>query len=215
MILADDGQGMAADRREGTGLTGMRERITALGTALACLRHQMEPRWTPARRAGGGRRTTCMRHAPIVPDISLPGKGGLDLAAPDATILIHSMKDQTGVAARAMRAGAIGLLSRNAAPEDFGAATRQLEADEFYLPPKQAVALMTLRAGASAAPLSAIGDRERQVRSLIGRGMWRQTSAEDLGVCDRTAASTLSSLKTKPGVERIKGLMKFALESGV
>lgn len=129
-----------------------------------------------------------MKHAPIVLDISLPGKGGLDLAVPDATIMIFSMKDQTGVAARALRAGANGLLSRNAAPEDFGAATRQLEADEFYLSPKQAVALMTLRAGAS---------------------------AEDLGVCDRTAASTLSSLKTKPGVERIKGLMKFALESGV
>ncbi|WP_175479799.1 histidine kinase [Paracoccus homiensis] len=34
MILADDGQGMAADHREGTGLTGMRERITALGGSL-------------------------------------------------------------------------------------------------------------------------------------------------------------------------------------
>lgn len=34
MILADDGQGMAASHREGTGLTGMRERITALGGSL-------------------------------------------------------------------------------------------------------------------------------------------------------------------------------------
>ena len=129
-----------------------------------------------------------MRHAPIVLDVSPPGKGGLDLAAPDAPNLIFSMKDQTGVAARALRAGANGLLSRNAAPEDFGAATRQLEADEFYLPPKQAVALTTLRAGAI---------------------------ADDLGVSYKTAANTSSSLKKKLGVEGINGLMKFALESGV
>ncbi|WP_411838187.1 histidine kinase [Paracoccus sp. ME4] len=34
MILTDDGGGMAADRPEGTGLTGMRERITLLGGTL-------------------------------------------------------------------------------------------------------------------------------------------------------------------------------------
>ncbi|MFN4060714.1 MAG: ATP-binding protein [Paracoccus hibiscisoli] len=34
MVLADDGTGMAPDRRDGTGLTGMRERITLLGGTL-------------------------------------------------------------------------------------------------------------------------------------------------------------------------------------
>ncbi|SES95151.1 response regulator [Paracoccus homiensis] len=157
----------------------------------------------------------------IVLDISLPGKGGLDLvaplrqAAPDAPILIFSMNDQTGFAARALQAGANGFLSKNAAPEDFRAAIRQLEAGEFYLSPKQAVALATLRAGASADPLSALSDRERQVLALIGRGMGLQAIADDLGVSYKTAANTSSSLKKKLGVEGINGLMKFALESGV
>ncbi len=34
MILSDDGKGFAEDSREGTGLTGMRERITLLGGIL-------------------------------------------------------------------------------------------------------------------------------------------------------------------------------------
>ena len=34
MVLSDDGRGMAPDSREGTGLTGMRERITLLGGDL-------------------------------------------------------------------------------------------------------------------------------------------------------------------------------------
>ena len=35
MILADDGKGLDPDSREGTGLTGMRERITLLGGRMS------------------------------------------------------------------------------------------------------------------------------------------------------------------------------------
>ncbi|RNF33430.1 response regulator [Paracoccus methylarcula] len=157
----------------------------------------------------------------IVLDISLPGTGGLDLveplreAAPGARILIFSMNDQTGFAARALQAGAQGFLSKNARPADFREAVRTLEAGEFYLSAKQAVALATLRAGASADPLGALSDRERQVLALIGRGLSLQAIADELGVSYKTAANTSSSLKKKLGVDGINGLMKFALESGV
>lgn len=157
----------------------------------------------------------------IVLDISLPGTSGLDLleplrdAAPKAQILIFSMNDQTGFAARALQAGAQGFLSKNAPPADFREAVRSLEAGEFYLSAKQAVALATLRAGASADPLGSLSDRERQVLTLIGRGLSLQAIADELEVSYKTAANTSSSLKKKLGVDGINGLMKFALESGV
>ncbi len=157
----------------------------------------------------------------IVLDITLPGAGGLDLigplreAAPDAPILIFSMNDQTGFAARALQAGAQGFLSKNAPPADFREAVRQLEAGEFYLSPRQAVALATLRAGAAADPLAMLSDRERQVLALIGRGLGLQAIADDLGVSYKTAANTSSALKKKLGVDGINGLMKFALNSGI
>lgn len=157
----------------------------------------------------------------IVLDISLPGTSGLDLleplrvAAPQAQILIFSMNDQTGFAARALQAGAQGFLSKNAPPADFREAVRSLEAGEFYLSAKQAVALATLRAGASADPLGSLSDRERQVLTLIGRGLSLQAIADELDVSYKTAANTSSSLKKKLGVDGINGLMKFALESGV
>ena len=165
-----------------------------------------------------------LAHAPapalIVLDISLPGTGGLDLVAPlkalapDARILIFSMNDQTGFAARALQVGAQGFLSKNAPPADFREAVRTLEAGEFYLSARQAVALATLRAGASADPLAALSDRERQVLGLIGRGLSLQAIADELGVSYKTAANTSSSLKKKLGVDGINGLMKFALDSG-
>ena len=157
----------------------------------------------------------------IVLDISLPGRGGLDLvtplrdAAPDARILVFSMNDQTGFAARALQAGAQGFLSKNAPPADFRDAVRMLEGGEFYLSPKHAMALATLRAGASADPLGALSDRERQVLALIGRGLGLQAIADELDVSYKTAANTSSALKKKLGVDGIHGLMKFALDSGV
>ncbi|ODT59224.1 MULTISPECIES: response regulator transcription factor [Paracoccus] len=157
----------------------------------------------------------------IVLDISLPGAGGLDLVAPlraavpDARILIFSMNDQTGFAARALQAGAQGFLSKNAPPADFRDAVRTLEAGEFYLSPKQAMALATLRAGAADDPLGALSDRERQVLALIGQGLGLQAIADQLGVSYKTAANTSSALKKKLGVDGINGLMKFALDSGV
>lgn len=157
----------------------------------------------------------------IVLDISLPGAGGLDLvaplreAAPDARVLVFSMNDQTGFAARALQAGAQGFLSKNAPPSDFRDAVRMLEAGEFYLAPKQAMALATLRAGAAGDPLGALSERERQVLALIGQGHGLQAIADRLGVSYKTAANTSSVLKRKLGVDGINGLMKFALDSGV
>ncbi len=157
----------------------------------------------------------------IVLDINLPGGSGLDLvaplraAAPEARILVFSMNDQTGFAARALQAGANGFLSKNAPPEDFRRAVRQLEAGEFYLSPRQAVALATLKAGASADPLAALTERERQVLSLIGRGLGLQAIADELGVSYKTAANTSSALKRKLGADGINGLMRLALESGL
>ncbi len=157
----------------------------------------------------------------IVLDISLPGAGGLDLVAPlrarapDARILIFSMNDQTGFAARALQEGAQGFLSKNAPPADFRQAVTTLEAGEFYLDPRQAMALATLRAGAADDPLGALSDRERQVLALIGQGHGLQTIADRIGVSYKTAANTSSVLKRKLGVDGINGLMKFALDSGV
>lgn len=157
----------------------------------------------------------------IVLDISLPGASGLELvaplrdAAPGAKILIFSMNDQTGFAARALQAGAQGFLSKNAPPSEFRDAVRTLEADEFYLAPKQAMALATLRAGAAADPLAALSERERQVLALIGRGASLQAIADELQVSYKTAANTSSALKKKLGVDGINGLMKFALDSGI
>lgn len=154
----------------------------------------------------------------VILDISLPGAGGLSLIAPilerspDSSILMFSMNDQAGFAARALAEGAQGFLSKNAPPEEFNAAIRALEAGEFYLSPRQALALATRRAGAES--LAALTDREDQVLALLGEGRSLQEVADQLGVSYKTVANATSTLKRKLGVANMTGLIRHALERG-
>jgi len=154
----------------------------------------------------------------IVLDISLPGPGGLSLIgpilerSPESSILMFSMNDQPGFAARALAEGAHGFLSKNAAPEEFGDAIRALEAGEFYLSPRQAIALATRRAGVEGR--TALTDREDQVLALLGEGKSLQEVADQLGVSYKTVANATSALKRKLGVTNMSGLIRHALERG-
>ena len=161
------------------------------------------------------------RPALIVLDITLPDGDGLSMigdllaAVPGTRVVIFSMNDQTGFAARAIEAGAHGFLSKNAPPEEFRQAIRAQEAGEFYLNPKHAIALATMRAGAGADPLAQLSQRETEVLRQIGQGQSLQAIADELGVSYKTVANTSSALKKKLAVDGMNGLMRIALERGV
>lgn len=152
----------------------------------------------------------------VILDISLPGTGGIALIgpilerSPDSAILMFSMNDQPGFAARALAEGAHGFLSKNAAPEEFAAAVRALESGEFYLSPRQALALATRQAGADRS--AALTQREDEVLTLIGEGLGLQQVADRLGVSYKTVANTTSTLKRKLGVTNMTGLIRHALD---
>ena len=188
-------------------------------THLGCSRRLSDMGYDPVLKAMSGDEALGLLddHRPdvVVLDISLPGTGGLALIgpilerSPDSAILMFSMNDQPGFASRALEQGARGFLSKNAAPEEFGAAIRALEAGEFYLSQKQAVALATQRAAGPGE--EALTGREDQVLVLIGRGLSLQQIADQLGVSYKTVANTSSTLKRKLRVASMSGLIRFAL----
>lgn len=154
----------------------------------------------------------------VILDIGLPGAGGLALIgpildrAPDSAILIFSMNDQPGFAARALAEGAHGFLSKNAPPEEFNAAIRTLEGGAFHLSPRLAMALATRGAGPEGR--AALSDREDQVLTLLGQGRSLQDIADQLGVSYKTVANATSALKRKLGVTGMTGLIRHALDRG-
>ncbi|WP_052649777.1 response regulator transcription factor [Paracoccus sp. PAMC 22219] len=79
----------------------------------------------------------------IVLDISLPGAGGLDLvtpllaAAPDARILVFSMNDQTGFAARACRRARRGFCPRTRPHPIFATPSARWRPESSIWPPSR------------------------------------------------------------------------------
>jgi len=152
----------------------------------------------------------------VVLDIALPDAPGLTLIAPirerapEAMVLVFSMNDQPGFAARALAEGAQGFLSKNAAPEEFATAIRALEAGEYYLSPAVALALATRQAGAGRR--AELTEREEQVLALIGAGRSLQQIADEIGISYKTVANTSSTLKRKLNVTGMPGLVREALE---
>ena len=86
-------------------------------------------------------------------DIVLPDGSGLDLVksihnrAPDIRILVVSMHDESMFAERAVRAGAMGYINQEEAPDKVVKALRQLLKGELYLSPAMTARLFRSVAG--------------------------------------------------------------------
>lgn len=189
-------------------------------THLGCNRILGDLGYVPVLKAMSGAEalTQLATHQPglIVLDINLPDGSGLTLLpellalAPHAKVLVFSMNDQPGFAARAVQAGARGFLSKNAAPEDFAAALKALESGGMWLDPKQALEVATM--GAASDPLAQLSEREREVLRLLGTGASLQAAADTLGLSYKTVANTSSALKKKLGLGGMSELIRFAID---
>lgn len=124
-------------------------------------------------------------------DIEMPGGGGLEAAAalraalPEVRVLILTVFGRPGYLGRALGAGALGFLLKDAPPEQLAAAIRSVAAGERMVDPK--LALAALAEGAS--PLTA---RERDVLALSVDGATVEQIAGRLHLSQGTVRNHLS-----------------------
>ena len=94
----------------------------------------------------------------IVLDLNLPGVSGLELlrqlleADPGARILVFSMHAEPVYAARALKIGAQGYVSKNSAPEELRTAFQRVAAGQTYVESEIAQALAVSAGAARASP---------------------------------------------------------------
>ena len=136
----------------------------------------------------------------VILDIGLPGRGGLDVlkdikrAVPGLPVLILSMHSEDQYAVRALRAGAAGYLTKEAAPKNLVDAIRRVVAGGRYISPELAERLATELTVDAGKPLHAsLSDREFDVLRAIASG---QTVGE---IADRLSLSvkTVSTYRTR------------------
>ncbi|MFE7585168.1 response regulator [Streptomyces gardneri] len=164
----------------------------------------------------------------VVMDIRMPGMDGIEatrriMAGPAATrVLVLTTFDEDDYVYGALRAGASGFMVKDMALDDILAAVRVVAAGDALIAPgvtRRLIADFVRRPEAvperSPRPVEGITEREREVLTLVGRGLSNTEIAEDLFITVATAKSHVSRLLTKLGARDRVQLVITAYEAGL
>ncbi|GAB2818887.1 response regulator transcription factor [Actinoallomurus bryophytorum] len=162
----------------------------------------------------------------VVMDIRMPGMDGIEatrIITADAEaprVLILTTFDDDDYVYGALRAGASGFLVKDMALEDILAAIRVVAAGDALIAPGVTRRLIAEFAGRpEPAPprrnVEGITAREREVLTLVGRGMSNGEIAAQLYVSVATAKAHVARLFTKLGARDRVHLVIIAYEAGL
>lgn len=147
-------------------------------------------------------------------DMSMPGLSGIDLIKrlkiekPGLKLLILSMHGEHQYAARALKAGASGYLTKDSASEKLLGALRKVAAGGVHVSEAAAAGLMS----AERAPHQGLSDREFEVLRLLAGGRSPTEIAEQLHLSVKTVSTHKAHIQEKLGLGGIADLVRYALE---
>lgn len=160
----------------------------------------------------------------VLMDIAMPGLNGLEATArvvdrfPFVRVVILSMHLNEEYVVRALQAGAVGYLLKDADAAELELAIRSVARGETYLSPpvsKQVIADYLRRVGDEQGPLEHLTPRQREVLQLIAEGHTSREIAHVLGVSVKTVDSHRAQLMERLGIHDIAGLVRYAIRTGL
>ncbi|NUB26629.1 response regulator [Azospirillum brasilense] len=163
----------------------------------------------------------------VILDLNLPGGaggrdgGGIEVLRairaenPAVPVLIFSMHEDPAIAARALKAGAKGYVTKNDAPETLVTAVRCVLAGRVHLDHALARELALMALAPTDDPLSVLTQREREILALVGRGLTAAAIAEALGISQKTVANACTQIKDKLGADSTRALIRIAIDHGL
>ena len=155
-------------------------------------------------------------------DITMPGKDGLTLLKevrgkwPAIAVVILSMHPERQYAMRALRAGALGYLTKDGAPDQLVAAVRAVATGGRYVSPELAQLLADqFSDDHSKLPHEALSDREYDVLVRIGAGNAVGEIAEELFLSTNTVSTYRARLLTKLGLATTVELIRYVVTNNL
>lgn len=154
----------------------------------------------------------------IVLDLSLPGMSGIELIRrilqrnPEARILVFSMHRDPLYATQALRAGALGYVTKSSAPDVLIQAVYTAARGEKVLSPDIAPEMaLSLLAGDSN-PAGELSPREFEILRLLLDSQGVEAIGELLNISPKTVQNTHYQIKAKLGVRSDIELARLALK---
>jgi two-component system, NarL family, invasion response regulator UvrY len=158
----------------------------------------------------------------LILDINLPGRNGLDVLSElkkertKPPVLVLSMHPEDQFAIRALKAGASGYLTKDAAPEELIRAVNKILAGGRYISDSLAERLASDLDGTSQRPPhELLSDREFQVLRLIGSGKTPGQIATELHLSIKTVSTFRSRILEKMNLKTNAELTRYAIENNL
>ena len=154
----------------------------------------------------------------VVLDIGLPGRGGIEILKdikreqPRLPVLILSMHPEDQYAIRALRAGAGGYLTKEAATERLVEAVRKITSGGRFISADLAERLaMELTLTEGGPPHASLSDREFEVLCLIGSGLSVGDIADRMSLSVKTVSTYRARILEKMRMKNNAELMQYVL----
>lgn len=158
----------------------------------------------------------------VLLDITMPGKNGLDVLSemkrfrPKIPVLVLSMHPEDQYALRALKAGAVGYLTKETAPDELIKAIKTVFQGDKYISTSLAERLASLVQRGVSGPLhESLSDREYQVMRSIASGKTVSQIAKDLSLSVKTISTYRTRIMEKTGMKTNAELTRYALEMGL
>ncbi len=155
----------------------------------------------------------------VVLDITMPGRSGLDIISElknmnnQIRILILSMHPEERFALRALKAGASGYLSKEAAARELVTAIRKIMNGGRYISPALADHLVSnLDKEHDKLPHETLSNREFEIFRLIAKGKSVGQIAEELILSVNTVTSYRSRMMEKMNFSSNAEIVRYAIE---
>lgn len=151
-------------------------------------------------------------------DMTMPGLSGVDLIRrikaewPLLPVLVLSMLNEAQIAARALRAGAAGYVTKDCEPEILLAAIRKVAAGGHFIDPTLVDAIVFATGTPDAPPHEILSDREFQVLQLLAGGNSLNEIGEKLNISAKTISTHKMRLMQKLGLDNNAALMRYAIK---
>lgn len=164
----------------------------------------------------------CLRQEPfdlLLLDLNMPGISGMDLITrvkahrPELPILVLSMHNEPQVAARALKAGANGYITKDCEPDVLLTAIRKVAARGNYIAPELAEKMVfDVTSTALHPPHSLLSNRELEVLRLLTTGKGVNEIAEQLSISNKTVSTHKVRLMEKMNLSSMADLMRYAMQ---
>ena len=161
-------------------------------------------------------------------DISLPGRGGIDLAReihaklPAVRIIMVSMFSRAELVTEAVEAGASGYVNKGSTPETLLHGIRTVAEGQFYLDGAVSQELVTVLGdkgargrGETNSEYGQLSSREQEVLRMIAEGIPSRAIAERLFISAKTVENHRANILRKLGLKSTVDLVKYAARIGL